>query len=43
MPDIVDAATRSRMMTGIKATNTRPELAIRKALHRKGFRYRLHD
>lgn len=29
-------------MSGIKGANTRPELAIRKALHRRGFRYRLH-
>lgn len=43
VPDVVDAATRSRMMAGIRAKNTRLELAIRKALHRKGFRYRLHS
>lgn len=42
MPDIVSAATRSRMMAGIRSTDTRPELAIRKALHANGFRYRLH-
>lgn len=42
MPDIVDAATRSRMMSGIRGANTRPELMIRKALHARGFRYRLH-
>lgn len=30
------------MMSGIRATNTKPELAIRRALHRKGFRYVLH-
>ena len=30
------------MMAGIRSTNTRPELAIRKALHAAGFRYRLH-
>lgn len=30
------------MMTGIRGKNTRPELAIRSALHRRGFRYRLH-
>ena len=29
-------------MSGIRSANTRPELAIRKALHRRGFRYRLH-
>lgn len=42
MTDVVDRATRSRMMSGIRSKNTKPELIIRKALHRKGFRYRLH-
>ena len=42
MADIVDAATRSRMMSGIRGKNTRPEIALRIALHRLGFRYRLH-
>lgn len=42
MPDIVDPATRSRMMAGIRGRDTKPELAIRRALHAKGFRYRLH-
>ena len=42
MADIVDAATRSRMMSSIRGRNTRPEVVLRKALHRKGFRYRLH-
>lgn len=42
MADVVDAATRSRMMSGIRGKNTKPELMIRKALHARGFRYRLH-
>jgi len=42
MPDIVDRKTRSRMMSGIRSKNTRPELMLRTALHRLGFRYRLH-
>jgi len=42
LPDIVDAATRSRMMSGIKGRDTKPELVVRKALHGRGFRYRLH-
>ncbi|WP_332659715.1 very short patch repair endonuclease [Brevundimonas sp.] len=42
MADVVDPATRSRMMSGIRGKNTRPELIIRKALHARGFRYRLH-
>ncbi|WP_272974535.1 very short patch repair endonuclease [Alcanivorax jadensis] len=43
MADIVDPATRSRMMAGIRGKNTRPELLIRSALHKAGFRFRLHD
>jgi DNA mismatch endonuclease (patch repair protein) len=31
------------MMSGIKGKNTKPELMVRKALHARGFRYRLHD
>lgn len=42
MSDIVDRVTRSRMMSGIRGKNTRPELVIRQGLHRLGFRYRLH-
>ncbi len=42
MADVVDAATRSRMMAGIGAKNTRPEMIIRKGLHARGFRYSLH-
>lgn len=41
MTDVVDAATRSRMMAGIKGKNTQPELFLRKALYSMGFRYRL--
>lgn len=29
-------------MSGIRGKNTKPELMIRKALHARGFRYRLH-
>jgi len=42
MVDIVDKNTRSRMMSGIRAKNTKPELLIRKLLHRRGFRFRLN-
>jgi DNA mismatch endonuclease (patch repair protein) len=31
------------MMSRIKGTNTRPETELRKALHRLGLRFRLHD
>ncbi|WP_244558891.1 very short patch repair endonuclease [Bradyrhizobium brasilense] len=30
------------MMSGIRGKNTKPELALRRALHRLGLRYRLH-
>lgn len=41
MVDVVDAATRSRMMAGIKRGNTQPELLVRRQLHARGFRYSL--
>ena len=31
------------MMSGIRDKDTQPELLVRKALFREGFRYRLHD
>lgn len=40
--DIVSTAVRSRMMAAVKGKNTKPELIIRSALHRRGFRFRLH-
>jgi DNA mismatch endonuclease (patch repair protein) len=42
MVDVVDKKTRSRMMSGIRAKNTTPEMQIRSLLHRSGFRFRLH-
>src|SRR5699024_9235199 len=42
MADIVDRSTRSRMMSGIRGKDTRPELLLRRELHSRGFRYRLH-
>lgn len=41
MIDVVDPATRSRMMSGIRGNNTRPEIFLRHALHALGLRYRL--
>lgn len=43
MVDVVDSLTRSRMMSGIRGRNTKPEILVRSMLHRKGFRFRLHD
>lgn len=42
MADVVTPEVRSRMMSGIRSTGTRPELILRQGLHRAGFRYRLH-
>lgn len=42
MIDIVDTTTRSRMMAGIKGSDTKPEIRVRRYLHACGFRFRLH-
>lgn len=42
MPDVHDAATRSRNMAAIRGADTKPELIIRKGLHQRGLRYRLN-
>lgn len=41
--DTVDSKVRSRMMSGIKAKNTKPEMLVRRYLHSMGFRYKLHN
>ena len=43
MTDIVDPATRSRMMAGIRNRDTAPERAVRRELYSLGIRYRLHN
>ena len=40
--DVVDRATRSRMMSGIRGRDTKPEKQVRSLLHRAGLRFRLH-
>ena len=42
MPDTVDQKTRSRIMARVPQQDTRPEMTLRRALHRRGIRYRLH-
>lgn len=42
MPDHVDSKRRSYIMASVGTKNTRPELVVRQALHRLGYRYRLH-
>ena len=41
MADIVSREKRSEMMSGIRGKDTKPEILVRKALHARGFRYRL--
>lgn len=40
MADIVDPATRSRMMAGIRSGETYPEKLVRSFLFKRGFRFR---
>lgn len=40
--DVVDSRTRSKMMSGIRSRNTRPEMRVRSGLHRRGFRFRVN-
>ena len=42
MPDMVDRETRSRIMSRIRGKDTGPELLLRRSIHARGFRYRLH-
>ncbi|MFC6637018.1 DNA mismatch endonuclease Vsr [Sulfitobacter sp. JBTF-M27] len=43
MADVHDKATRSRNMAAIRGADTKPEMTIRRGLHARGFRFRLHD
>lgn len=42
MPDHVSPERRSNIMAKVKGKDTKPELVVRKALHRLGYRFRLH-
>ena len=42
MVDTVNKETRSRMMSSVRAKNTKVELEMRRRLFAMGFRYRLH-
>lgn len=42
MTDIVSPQQRSAMMSRIRSSNTKPELALRRALHARGYRFRTH-
>jgi DNA mismatch endonuclease, patch repair protein len=41
--DHVDPERRSHIMRLVKSINTGPEIAVRRLLHRLGFRFRLHS
>jgi len=43
MTDVHEPAVRSYNMSQIKAKDTKPELMVRKFLHKNGLRYKLHD
>lgn len=42
LADVHNKATRSRNMAAIKGKNTKPELIVRRGLHARGLRFRLH-
>ena len=43
MADTLSPSQRSERMARVRGKDTKPELVVRKLLHRLGFRYRLHD
>lgn len=42
MVDFVTPEKRRKIMRGVKQKNTNPEILVRKALHKLGYRFRLH-
>jgi len=43
MTDVFTAEKRSKVMQKIKSKDTKPEMIIRRGLHRLGRRFKLHD
>ena len=43
MADVHEPEVRSYNMSQIRSKDTKPEMIVRKFLHRNGFRFRLHD
>jgi len=43
MADVHEPEVRSYNMSRIKGKDTKPEMLVRKFLHARGFRYKLHD
>lgn len=42
MPDNFDQSLRSRVMARVSGKDTKPEMIVRRLVHRMGYRYRLH-
>lgn len=42
MTDTISREQRSKVMALVRSKDTKPEMAVRKLVHRLGFRYRLH-
>lgn len=42
MADRITPEQRSQVMSRIRSRDTKPEMAVRRLLHRLGYRYRLH-
>ena len=42
MNDLFSRSKRSQVMKAVRPANTRPELQVRKIIHRLGYRYSLH-
>lgn len=43
MPDTLTRLQRHNCMSRIRGKNTKPEILVRKGLHARGFRFRLHN
>lgn len=43
MADVHSKEVRSYNMSRIRSENTKPEMLVRKFLHARGYRYKLHD
>ena len=43
MTDVFSRKVRSKVMRAVPSENTTPELTLRRYLHRRGYRYRLHQ
>lgn len=40
--NVLDPEARRRMMAGFRSKDTKPEMLVRRTLHRLGYRFRLH-